>query len=88
MGEELAHPECRSRTAGTQEFPVGKPEEKRLLARPRYRWTCSETNFSEKECGGMDWLHDKKQWRDVVSTVMNLLLHGLTAHVLGCAEGL
>jgi hypothetical protein len=55
---------------------VGKPEGKRSLGRPRYRW---EDNIKMKvrEIGwaGMDWIdqdQDRDQWRAVMDTVMDL----------------
>jgi hypothetical protein len=55
---------------------VGKPEGKRPVGRPRRRW---ENNIimdlREIGWGGMDWIdlaQDRKQWRALVNTVMNL----------------
>jgi len=55
---------------------MGKPEEKRPLARPRRRW---EDNFKidlqEVGCGDMDWIdlaQDRDRWRALVNAVMDL----------------
>jgi hypothetical protein len=43
---------------------VGKPEGKRPLGRPRYRWEDNiKMDIQEVECGGMDWI-DLAQVRD------------------------
>jgi hypothetical protein len=55
---------------------VRKPEGKRPLGRPRYRW---EDNIlmvlRETRWEGVDWMdlpQDRDQWWDLVNTVMNL----------------
>jgi len=67
-----AHGERR----GVYRVLMGKPEEKRPLARPRRRW---EDNFKidlqEVGCGGMDWIdlaQDRDRWRALVNAVMEL----------------
>jgi hypothetical protein len=55
---------------------VGKPEGKRPLGRPRYRWE-DGIRMDLREIGleGVDWIRlaqDKDQRRAVVSVVMNL----------------
>jgi hypothetical protein len=55
---------------------VGKPEGKRPLGRPRRRWV-DNIKMDLREIGrdGVDWMDmakDRDQWRDLVSTVMNL----------------
>jgi hypothetical protein len=53
---------------------VGKPEVKRPLGRPRYRWEYVKMNFREIEWDGTDRIHlahDRDQWKALVSTVMN-----------------
>jgi hypothetical protein len=61
---------------GVYRVLVGKPEGKRPLGRPRYRW---EENINmdllEVGCGGMDWIEraqDRDRWRALVNAVMNL----------------
>jgi hypothetical protein len=55
---------------------VGKPEGKRQLGRPRYRWV-DNIRMDLRDIGwaGMDWIElvqDRAQWRALVNTVMNL----------------
>jgi hypothetical protein len=55
---------------------VGKPEGKRTLGRPRYRWV-DNIKIYLKEIGwnGVDWIklaQGMDQWRVLVNTVMNL----------------
>jgi hypothetical protein len=55
---------------------VGKPEGKRPLGRPRYRWADNiKMDLREIGRGGMDWIdlaEDRDQWMAFVNTVMNL----------------
>jgi hypothetical protein len=55
---------------------VGKPEEMRLLGRPRRRWVDDiKMDLREIEWDGMDWIklaQDRDQWRTLVNTVTNL----------------
>jgi hypothetical protein len=55
---------------------VGKPEGKRPLGRPRYRWKDGiRMDLREIGLGGVDWIglaQDRDRWRAVVSAVMNL----------------
>jgi hypothetical protein len=55
---------------------MGKPEEKRLLGRPRRRWVDNiKMDLRERECDGIyctDLAQDRVQWRTLVNTVMNL----------------
>jgi hypothetical protein len=55
---------------------VGKPEEKRLLGRPRHRLEYNiRINLQELGCGGMDWIkvaQDRDRWRALVNAIMNL----------------
>ena len=54
---------------------VGKPEEKRILGRPRRRWEDNIKMDLQEEGGGCgDWMElalDKEKWRALVSTVVN-----------------
>jgi hypothetical protein len=55
---------------------VGKPEGKRPLGRPRYKWEDNiKMDVNETGWGGMDWIQlaqGRDQWRALVNTVMNL----------------
>jgi hypothetical protein len=55
---------------------AGKPEEKRQLGRPRYRWEDNtRMDLGEIECEVVDWIHlaqGRDQWRTVVNTVINI----------------
>jgi len=60
---------------GVYRVLVGKPEEKRLMGRPRRRWE-DNIKMDLQEVGwGMDWIdlaQDKDRWRALASAVMNL----------------
>jgi len=55
---------------------MGKPEEKRPLRTPRYRWEDNiKMDLQEMGCGGMDWIElawDWDRWQALVNVVMNL----------------
>jgi hypothetical protein len=55
---------------------VGKPEGKRSLGRPRYRWEDNiKMSLQEVGCGSMDWIElaqDSIRWWALVNAVMNL----------------
>jgi hypothetical protein len=55
---------------------VRKPEGKRPLGRPRYRWVDNiKINLREIGCNGVDWIdlaQDRDRWRALVNTIMNL----------------
>jgi hypothetical protein len=55
---------------------VGRPEGKKALGRPRRRWEDNiKTDLKEIGIDGANWIRlarDRVQWRDFVSTVMNL----------------
>jgi hypothetical protein len=57
---------------------VGKPEGKRPLGRPRWRWMDHiKMDLRETGCDGVDWMElaqDRDQWRALVNTVVNLLV--------------
>jgi hypothetical protein len=55
---------------------MGKPEGKRPLGRPRYRWDDEITmDLREIGYGDVDWIQlaqDRDRWRALVNTVMNM----------------
>jgi hypothetical protein len=55
---------------------VGKPEGKRPLGRPRFRWKdIMKVNLQEVGCDGMDWIElaqDKDRWRALANAVMDI----------------
>ena len=61
---------------GVHKVLVGKPEGKRPLGRPRRRWEDNiKMDLEEvgRGCGDrMEVAQDRKRWRALVSTVMNL----------------
>ena len=61
---------------GAHKVLVGTPEGKRPLGRPRRRWEDNiKMDLEEVGGGGGDWMElaqDRKRWRALVSTVMNL----------------
>jgi len=63
---------------GTYRVLVGKPEEKRLLRRPRRRWEDDiKMDLQEVRCGGIDWIElaqDRDRWWALVNAVMYLLV--------------
>jgi hypothetical protein len=58
---------------------VGKPEGKRPLGRPRFRWVDNiRMDLGGVEWGDVDWIglaKDRNRWRALVNSVLNL--HGL-----------
>jgi len=61
---------------GVYRVLVGKPERKRPLGRPRFRWEKNiQMDLNEVGCGGIDWIdlaQDRDRWRALVNAVMNL----------------
>jgi hypothetical protein len=61
---------------GLHRVLVGKPEGKRPLGRPRYRWEDNiKMNVQEVGGGHEDWMElvqDRDGWQALVSTVKNL----------------
>jgi hypothetical protein len=52
------HVECMGKKRGLCRVLVGKPEGKRPLGRPRYRWQNNiQMDLQEVGCGGMDWIN-------------------------------
>jgi len=64
------------KSSGIYRVLVGKPEGRRPLGRPRYRWEDNiKMNLQEVECRGMDWIElvqDRERWWALVNVVMNL----------------
>ena len=67
---------CGTYGRGVHNVLVGKPEGKRPLGRPRRRWKDNiKMDLQEVGRGCGDWMElaqDRKRWRALVSTVMNL----------------
>jgi hypothetical protein len=63
-------------TRNTYRILVGKPEEKRLLGRPRCRWVGNiKLDLREIGLNGVDWIdiaQDRDHWRALVNRVLNL----------------
>jgi hypothetical protein len=61
---------------GVYRVLVGKPEGRRSLGRPRYRWEDNiRMNLREVGCECVDWMElaqDRDRWLALVSAVMNL----------------
>ena len=59
---------------GVYRVLMGKPEGKRPLGRPRYRWEDNIKMDLQEMGGGGDWMElaqDRDRWRAHVNTVMN-----------------
>ena len=85
LGEVLTTPPCQKMLCNThkarcflwrQNNPVGKPEGKRPLGRPRRRWEDNiKMDLQEMGGGCGDWMElaqGRDRWRALVITVMNL----------------
>jgi hypothetical protein len=52
---------------------VGKPEGRRPLGRPRYRWEENiKMDLQKVGCGITDWIEYSDRWRALVNKVMNI----------------
>ena len=55
---------------------VGKPEGKRPLGRPRYKWEDNiKTNLQAVGCGDIDWINvawERDRWRALLNAVIKL----------------
>jgi hypothetical protein len=63
---------------GVYRVLVGKPEGKRPLGRPRWRWENNiKMDLQEVGCGGMDWIElsqDRDRWWALPNAIMNFLV--------------
>jgi len=70
------HVACMGERRGMYRVLVEKPEGKRPLGRPRYRWEDSiRMDLQEVGCGSMNWIklaQDSDRWWALVNVVMNL----------------
>jgi hypothetical protein len=61
---------------GVYRVMVDKPEEKRPLGRPRFRWEDNmKMDLQEVGCGGVHLIclaQNRERWRTLVNAVMNL----------------
>ena len=66
---------CGAYGGVVQRVPVGKPEGKRPVGRPRRRWVDNiKTDLREVGGGCGDWMklaQDREMWRALVRAVMN-----------------
>ena len=71
---------------GVYRVLLGKPEGRRPLGRPRFRWVDNiRMDLQEVGCGYMDWIglaQDRDRWRTLVSAVMNLRVPWIAGNFL------
>jgi hypothetical protein len=67
---------CMGKMRNAYSILVGNPEGKRLLGSHKRRWENNiRMDVTDIRWEGVDWIHlsqDRYQWRDLVTTVMNL----------------
>jgi hypothetical protein len=72
----VGHTACIGEMRNAYKILVGKPEWKRPLKRPGYRWEDNiKMDLRETGWEGVDWIHlaqDMDQWLAVANKVMNL----------------
>jgi hypothetical protein len=70
------HVERMGEKRNTYRLLVGKPEGKRPLGRPRYKWVNNiKMDLEEVGWGNVDWIDmakDRNRWRALVISVLNL----------------
>jgi hypothetical protein len=69
------HVACMGEKKNAYRILVGKPERKRPLGRPLYRWEDNIKIDLREIWGGMDWINlaqDMDRWQALVNTAMNL----------------
>jgi len=69
------HVACMGERRGAYRVLLGKPDGRRPLGRPRYRWeNKTKTDLQDVRLGDMDWAdlsQDKDTRRDLADTVTN-----------------
>ena len=72
----MEHVALKGERRGVYKVLVGKPEGKRPLGRPRYRWEYNiKMDLQKVGFGGMDWIdlaQDRNRWWALVNVVMNV----------------
>jgi hypothetical protein len=68
----VGHVACMGERRDVYRFLVGKPEGKRPLGRPRFRWKDNiKKDYQEVGCGGIDWIElaqNRDRWLALVNT--------------------
>jgi len=72
----VGHVARMGKRRGIYRVLVGKPEGKRPLGRPKFRWENNiKMDLQEVECGSMDWIElaqGRDRWWVCVNAIMNL----------------